>query len=125
MSFVGPLQVRIKIYLIYNEILIKGKIKAEVNFTCSRCLKIYEDSLNINIEVKYEVDEVGKSYLDLDEEFRQSIVLSLPMKPLCRKNCKGLCPQCGRDKNLRECTCKNNSSANRNQWMKIRDLYKK
>ena len=36
---------------------------------------------------------------------RDAIVLELPMAPLCREDCRGLCPQCGADRNEAECGC--------------------
>ena len=121
-SFARPAQGRIKISLICKEILIKGDLKAEMSFTCSRCLRKYQDSLSVNIEIKYNIDKIEKPYLDLEEEFRHFFVLSLPMKPLCRKDCKGLCPQCGKNKNSEECKCEDLPA---NQWIKIKDLYRK
>ncbi|MCX5741575.1 MAG: DUF177 domain-containing protein [Proteobacteria bacterium] len=43
--------------------------------------------------------------VDLEPLFREQFVLSLPYAPLCREDCKGLCPQCGIDRNSASCTC--------------------
>jgi len=43
--------------------------------------------------------------LDLTEAIRQYAVLALPMKPLCRKDCAGLCPNCGHNLNRGSCDC--------------------
>ena len=48
----------------------------------------------------YEHDEI-----DLDHLMREQFHLALPMKPLCREDCKGLCPRCGANRNTTTCTC--------------------
>jgi uncharacterized protein len=41
----------------------------------------------------------------LDKIFREQILLELPMSPVCQKDCLGLCPQCGKNKNKEKCVC--------------------
>ena len=43
--------------------------------------------------------------IDLGEVVREQLYLALPMKPLCREDCKGLCPVCGVNRNRETCTC--------------------
>ena len=43
--------------------------------------------------------------IDLEPLFREQFVLAIPYAPLCREDCKGLCPQCGIDRNTGTCTC--------------------
>jgi uncharacterized metal-binding protein YceD (DUF177 family) len=43
--------------------------------------------------------------IDLEPLFREQFVLAIPFAPLCREDCKGLCPQCGIDRNTGTCTC--------------------
>jgi uncharacterized protein len=43
--------------------------------------------------------------IDLEPLFREQFVLSVPYAPLCAEDCKGLCPQCGIDRNTGSCTC--------------------
>ena len=55
-------------------------------------------------------DDLGVSYykddaVDLSEIVREQFYLALPMKPLCREDCKGLCPVCGKNRNREACTC--------------------
>lgn len=58
------------------------------------------DSENLSVAY-YEGDRI-----DLGEEVRQSIILALPMKPVCREDCLGLCSHCGRNLNKEKCGCK-------------------
>jgi uncharacterized protein len=104
-----------------NNYRVIGELQTDVGMVCSNCL----NSLQINVISKlnelfvqdgYEVsdldsDEDDYNYIigqeiDLKPFIMQEILLSLPMKPLCQEHCKGLCPECGVNKNQGDCTCK-------------------
>jgi len=105
-------------------ILARGKLHTEVEVTCSRCLSLFDCPLTLDIEEEYfptaDVvsgaslhlpDEPGcfiideQHILDLTEAIRQYALLAIPMKPLCREDCAGLCPICGHDLNQGACGC--------------------
>ncbi len=106
-------------------IWVKGRLKAEVSAQCSRCLKGFDSPLNTEInEEFYSAVEVKAgtalaesvmeeeafkisptNVLDIREVFRQNIVSRMPMKPLCKQDCAGICPDCGVDRNEAECHC--------------------
>jgi uncharacterized protein len=55
--------------------------------------------------------DVGVSFykddtIDLGEVMREQFFLALPMKPLCRPDCRGLCPVCGKNRNIEQCECR-------------------
>lgn len=105
-------------------ILVKGVLDTEVELTCSRCLSLFHCPLTISIEEEYfpttdvnsgaslpppddpdrfAIDE--RHVLDLTEGLRQCALIAIPMKPLCRENCAGLCPNCGHNLNQGPCSC--------------------
>ncbi|MCD6452858.1 MAG: DUF177 domain-containing protein [Dehalococcoidales bacterium] len=94
-------------------ILVRAKLNTEVELGCSRCLKLFGYPLRLNIEEEYlpvaddaegfTIDE--RHILDLTEAVRQYALLAIPMKPLCREDCRGLCPICGHDLNQGPCGC--------------------
>ncbi len=107
-------------------ILIKGHWEAEIQGECSRCLEgckypmkesFYEEFKQLSlINEPSERDsgnapEAGELFvfrgdtLDLNEYFRQSFLMSQPLKILCRSQCKGLCPVCGINLNYQQCNC--------------------
>ena len=105
-------------------ILAKGTLHTEVEATCSRCLSLFDCPLTLNIEEEYipSVDIVSgvplpsseesgnftideNHVLDLADAIRQYALLAIPMKPLCREDCAGLCPSCGQNLNQRPCGC--------------------
>ena len=47
----------------------------------------------------------GDHVVDLTEAIRQNLLTVLPMQPLCKPDCAGLCPQCGKDRNVEPCDC--------------------
>jgi uncharacterized protein len=107
-----------------RSILVKGTFNTVVELTCSRCLGRFECPLKMNIEEEYfpttdvatgaavpvpeepgcfTIDE--NHILDLTEAVRQYALLAVPMKPLCKENCAGLCPVCGQNLNQGPCGC--------------------
>jgi uncharacterized protein len=120
-------------------ILAKGTLHTEVEVTCSRCLSLFRCPLVLNIEEEYfpttdvvsgarlslpeepgcfTIDE--RHILDLTEAIRQYALLAIPMKPLCREDCAGLCPHCGHNLNLGPCQCP--SSAADPRWFQLTEL---
>lgn len=120
-------------------ILVKGTLHTEVGVTCSRCLSLFPYPLILNIEEEYfpaiDVssgaplslpDEPGSftinehHVIDLTEAARQYVLLAIPMKPLCREDCAGLCPSCGHNLNLETCDCLPQEADSR--WSKLKKL---
>jgi len=105
-------------------ILAEGTLRTGVEVTCSRCLSLFSCPLALNIEEEYlpttdvvsgaslplpeepgyfTIDE--RHILDLTEAIRQYVLLAIPMKPLCREDCAGLCRSCGHNLNQGPCNC--------------------
>jgi len=107
-----------------RSILVKCRLRAEVELGCSRCLSRFRQPLKIKFEEEYfpTVDiesgvplpppEEASNFtidehhvLDTTEAVRQYALLAVPMKPLCRPDCAGLCPRCGQNLNHGPCGC--------------------
>jgi uncharacterized protein len=58
--------------------------------------------------------------LDVDEIVKEQILLAVPTRMLCREDCKGICPQCGVDKNTGECNCETKEIDPR--WAALKNL---
>ena len=90
-----------------NEFLLSGRLTAMAKLPCGRCLTPVEQE--IALEFAEEFDETDFSEedasLDLMDIATQLWVTSIPMRSLCRDECKGLCPQCGKDLNEGDCDC--------------------
>jgi uncharacterized protein len=66
-------------------------------------LRLEEEYLSKVEECCFAIDD-GRE-IDLSEAVRQYILLAMPMKPLCREDCAGLCPRCGCNRNIDSCDC--------------------
>jgi uncharacterized protein len=106
---------------------VRGRLEGSLDTECGRCLELYPLSVGQELDLFYlprakaepqeqaeEVElsdhEVVVGYydgdrLDLGEAMREQIVLGLPLKPLCREDCRGRCPNCGQDRNRQACGC--------------------
>ena len=108
-----------------NSILVQGRLFTQTGMHCSRCLKPFILEIPLKIQEEFfptidiitgmklpPPDDPGSftidehHILDLTEAIRQYIVTAMPMKPLCKEGCAGLCPTCGKDLNLGKCDCK-------------------
>jgi uncharacterized protein len=94
----------------------EGHLEAAIPATCARCLEEFTLPLRIELaelfyhpparapeSTSYVIPETG--VLDLVEPVRVELVLSLPIRALCRDDCHGLCDQCGENLNLGRCSC--------------------
>lgn len=111
----------------HHGVLVEGRLEVDARLTCGRCLGEFPLNLNLNFEEEFFptvdartgsppdglesvlsegvlIDEAHN--LDLSEVVRQYIITNWPMKPLCRPECGGLCPDCGANLNLEECQCR-------------------
>ena len=122
-----------------RSILVKCALNTEVDLTCSRCLGRFRHPLKIKFEEEFlptidaqsgaplpppeeasvfTIDE--QHILDLTEAIRQYSLLAIPMKALCKKECAGLCPSCGKNLNEGKCTCPTQNIDPR--WSKLAEL---
>ncbi len=107
-----------------NKVLVAGKITSEAELVCSRCLNNFPYPVKINFNAEYVPyskitgeEEHGLTKEELDVSFYQGdeinieglikehIILAVPMKPLCKSDCRGLCLKCGENLNEISCDC--------------------
>jgi len=136
-----PVQGQVRLMRTNRSILVKGTFNTVVELTCSRCLGQFECPLKMSIEEEYfptadvntgaaiaVPDELGSftidenHILDLTEAVRQYALLAVPMKPLCKENCAGLCPVCGQNLNQGPCGCPSRETDPR--WAELSKLKK-
>ena len=70
---------------------------------CSRCLKEFDFNFSKRVDFIYKLK--GEHTIVLDDNIRDEIILDYPLRMLCKSDCKGLCPKCGKDLNQGPCTC--------------------
>ena len=106
--------------LLAQEVLVTGQVKGEIELSCYYCNEKFAAPIEFQIVKSFPVSE---EVIDLEEDIRQLFILNLPLRPLCRADCLGLCPECGQNLNTGKCGCKIEDPLNR--WGKLKDLLKK
>jgi uncharacterized protein len=94
-------------------LLVEGEFKGNVGVECVRCLASFMQPLNTSFSELYAFDQrsVSESGLILPEDanidlgpmVREFLLIEVPISPICRTDCKGLCPVCGEDLNQVAC----------------------
>src|SRR5262245_17231331 len=106
-----------------GDVLVTGRFRVTVELQCSRCLEPLPTSVGPEVDlqlvpapsVRHEQVELRPDDLELDFQqgdtldvaglLRSETDLALPMKPLCRPDCRGLCSVCGANRNVTACGC--------------------
>ncbi|MFH0794844.1 MAG: DUF177 domain-containing protein [bacterium] len=122
-SFLGNVKGTIVFQIVQNEIVGRGEVRAMTRTRCVRCLKETNVELLAPVELVYLHDPgLPESEIQLDSEtfiynyyngefiepikdIRELILIELPTHPLCKQDCRGLCPSCGVNKNDKNCSC--------------------
>jgi len=125
-----------------KDIRLVGGVEAHLEFSCARCL----DPVGHDVEKSFDLifrplgvdrraDEVAISEAEteigyyqgdgllLEDVLREQVLLATPLRALCREDCKGICPQCGRNGNLEPCNCESHVADPR--WDALSEIKKK
>ena len=123
----GPLEVQGELTKTRQGILFRGKVMGKIRLHCGRCLEPFLETLEIPVRSEWrlisnplkpsdkegtlqiedlETGLVKEGVLDLAERMLEEVILTIPIQPLCRETCLGLCPICGENKNVNPCNCK-------------------
>ncbi len=105
----APLDLDLRLESVAEGVLVTGTVSGPTVGECARCLSPIEGDVEIHLtelfaypdsatEATTEEDEVGRvvdDYIDLEQTIVDAVGLELPLSPVCRPDCPGLCPQCG------------------------------
>ena len=139
-SLSGPATVSGKVWLAGNEVFVNGHVETRAKVECDRCLQPVETPVNTDFDLEYitgseyesngmavELTEAELSVsvfdgeaIDVDEIVKEQVVLAVPTRMLCREDCKGICPECGTDRNTGDCNCTTNDIDPR--WAALKKL---
>ena len=98
------LNVKAHLEKVNNSIIADTRIQAQFGYICTRCLEELLSTQELTYKFDFEINPESE-YIDLGEEIRQEIIMANPVKVLCSKDCKGICPKCGMNLNLKQCQC--------------------
>ena len=104
-KFRDPIVVKLSAEKADNTVLVKMQVLGEFDTFCARCLEPIYKTWQKDLFLDFEVSPTTE-YIELDDDIRQEVLLNLPVKILCREDCKGLCVGCGMNLNNQECQCK-------------------
>ena len=127
---------------VIEDIRLVGSFSTEINAPCARCLEPVHNTISEKFDLLYRPlgidarsEEVSISQAEteigyyqgegllLEDVLKEQILLALPVKQVCRANCKGLCPQCGKNLNVESCDCVTSMTDPR--WSALEDIRKK
>ncbi len=91
-----------------KNLLIKGEIKGNFRLTCERCCEDFTVYKKIVVDDIFELTnkELSEKIVDVDEKVKEIVLGSLPMRILCKEDCKGICSSCGANLNKEVCKCR-------------------
>lgn len=126
---VEPLDVRATAELVEGQIRIAGNLHTRLEMVCARCLETVVEEVGRDFDLYYRpttaIPSGEETHLNLDETeigfyegdglfladvLAEQVNLALPMKIICRSDCRGLCPHCGVNLNHEECRCERHAN---------------
>ncbi len=124
LRLLSPVKAKLRIDKAGAEVLARGQVSSDIELQCSRCLSKFSRPVSVEVNVvyhpveelkgeeKHEIkgDELDTGFykgdeLDIYDLVQEQILLTVPMKPLCKESCRGLCATCGADLNVTTCSC--------------------
>jgi uncharacterized protein len=124
---------------VIKDIRLKGHLSTGLQLQCARCLESVHQDIKRDFELLYRPlgADAGRDELSvtdaeaeigyyqgegllLEDVLREQILLALPLKITCRPDCKGLCPQCGKNLNQEQCSCSKEVEDPR--WAALKDV---
>lgn len=132
-EFSGEVEVDVMLEKSGKQLYAKAAVRAGGMFSCDRCTTSFPLALRSTFQMYYawdpgdaefldpsevQVIPAGLPMIDLADDVRQTVMLAVPLKLLCKEECKGLCPRCGADLNRESCLCPPEASDSR--WETLR-----
>lgn len=113
-----PFQVQFQAQMSADLAVVNGEYIGEVDLLCSRCVCQFTEKMHIQMAHLFtqkqeiveqdpddEIELIEEDQIDLIPYAEEDILLSVPLFPLCKSDCKGLCAKCGQDYNEGTCEC--------------------
>ena len=129
-------------HILVNDIRVAGDLSTKVEVICARCLEpvIAEVAKKFDLLYRPQGTDAGKAELSvtaaeaevgyyrgegllLEDVLREQVLLALPLKAICREDCRGLCPHCGKNLNLEQCSCA--EAVDDPRWSALKDIREK
>src|SRR5690348_2067676 len=107
-----PVVVDARLEWVSDGLLVTGTVEGAWAGICRRCLGPVDGTRTVEVQELFEAHprdgesyQLGHDQVDLEPLARESLILDLPLAPVCSEDCRGLCPTCGADLNQGDCDC--------------------
>ncbi|MBV1822175.1 DUF177 domain-containing protein, partial [Bacteroidales bacterium MSK.15.36] len=113
-SFLAPIHFMGSMTNVENTLVLEGLFDTRIELSCSRCLDNIKKEMEVKVRETFTANEADKdgfdifidnNIIDMMEVIENNIITILPVKKLCKEDCKGLCPKCGTNLNYNKCNC--------------------
>jgi uncharacterized protein len=123
-AFLSPLQYELTVRKFGSNVRVSGPVKGRLSLLCDRCLETFSYSVDSRLDIELaprreepeaqdmeltreemDIEYFEGEEIDLDPYVFEEIMLNIPIKALCSEACQGICPECGQNRNTKECTC--------------------
>jgi uncharacterized protein len=136
--FFDKVNISLNLQKLHNQIVLETELHLNARFECDRCISDFNTTLESRYHTVYlfgnhpeeDNESINVTYLRadaseivLDNDIRDYALLAVPMKKLCKDNCKGLCPECGKNLNEGSCDCKDREIDPK--WLPLKELKNK
>ena len=133
----GKFHTKVNLTKFQDQIILKSKTDINAHLTCDRCATEFDSIISSDYRMVYllrgketEIESSDVTYISPDSDFidirsdvRDYAMLAIPMKKLCKDDCKGLCQRCGKNLNEGECNCQKDEVDLR--WQPLMELKNK
>lgn len=127
-----------------TKILITGELHFTLNLQCSRCFENFTAPFNVEIHsifypleeytfrlsehlqlksAEMDIEFYRKGVIEVDDIISEHVILNLPLYPVCKPDCKGICPGCGKNLNYESCSC--SAYVEESRWTPLMKLKEK
>jgi len=119
-NFPGDVIVDAELDMSGTQLMLRAEIQTSGRFVCDRCTREFTSPVSTSYQMYYvtegasfadidatelQVIPPGSNIIDISDDVRQVSLLAVPLKLLCSEGCEGLCPYCGKNRNVETCTC--------------------
>lgn len=132
--FIAPWQVELRISNNQQMLSCQGRVQTLAKLSCSRCLDevvvpvsgdftlelLDSAPRNDNTGNEDEIIYLDQDIFDIEPWVEAAIFINLPLNPLCKHDCKGICPDCGVNRNIEQCRCSEEEIDPR--WEKLKNF---
>ena len=100
----GDIQYHLYASMAGQDLVVRGKVAVPIETECARCAATFQTLLQV-ADLCIMREKVSEQEVDLTDEIREELLLSVPMRFLCSEECQGICPDCHVNLNAEKCKC--------------------